>query len=70
MGETRAEYKARITVDARKIRAAHNALVSAIEHLSGSRLTRVSGDSLLLDDLNNYRRRLVRTATSLGVAVE
>lgn len=57
-------------VNARKVRAAANAMVSVIEYLAESNLRNASGDSLLLDDANNLRRRIVNDAARVGVAAE
>ena len=56
-------------VNARKVRAAHNALVTVIEHLGQSGLREASGDSLLLDDANKLRKRIEDDARRVGVAI-
>ncbi len=57
-------------VNARKVRAAHNAMVSVIEWLAESGLHRESGDSLLLDDANKLRRRIILAAAHVGLVAE
>lgn len=56
-------------IDARKVRAAHNAMVSVIEYLANSNLRAAASDSQLLDDANNLRRRIADDARRVGVEV-
>ncbi|MCR4340890.1 MAG: hypothetical protein NUW01_13505 [Gemmatimonadaceae bacterium] len=59
-----------MTINKRKVQSAHNHMVWVIERLGQSGLGRETGDSLLIDDANKLRQRIVANARRAGINAE